>query len=841
MIQLTPHTPRSNGNTSRKRSTRMVSSLLLILAILTAVPAVQPAAVSAASTSAGTSAVKPAANPAAEAAAAKKAAIAVEAINAFDDPADSRDNLQAAITRGQAAVVLARALQLKPPSKPADLQGFADVPASAPAAGSIYALRAAGVIKGGTTGFKPAAQITREQLASLLSRAFALHDNGIQVKYADAAKIAKPHQADAVRMKQHFIVDGTAFGPKTAVTNEQFDLWLYRALQLDIRREGVLPIEHFIGQPSQFGFQVSPDGKQMAFLQPYNNRLNIFVKKLGEEEAVRVTSAKDHDIMGFAWANDSKLIYPQDSGGDENYHLYSINVDGTDNKDLTPFKNTRAILVDPLDELPDEILIGLNKRNPQFFDVYRLNIATGKLTLSAENPGNISGWLTDHQGKLRIAIASDGNVSSLLYRETEEQPFAPLLTTDLGDTFAPIMFTYDNKRLYAASNIGRDKSAIVEFDPAAKQTVKTVYEHAEVDVSSFLPSPKKQTIAAVVYETDKLQYHFFDTELEKQYKALQALLPGQSISFQNTERDGKVMIYAYDDKSMGTYYFYDLAANKLELIADVSPWMKKSEMGDQQPITFEARDGLKLNGYLTLPKGAEGADASKLPLVVNPHGGPWARDSWGYNPEVQLLANRGYAVLQVNFRGSTGYGKSFIEASAKQWGKAMQDDLTDGVEWLISKGIADPDRVAIYGASYGGYAALAGLAFTPDVYAAGVSYVGPSNLFTLLDSLPPYWESERAKFYSLVGDPVKDKALLEAASPLFRADDIKAPLFVAQGANDPRVKQAESDQIVEALQKRGVDVPYMLKQNEGHGFYNIENQLDFYRALEVFLHRQLME
>ncbi|WP_237690864.1 alpha/beta fold hydrolase [Paenibacillus caui] len=748
---------------------------------------------------------------------------------------DGTVSTDAPITRGQAAILIGRLLKL---DIPAGAAGFADVSADDPAAGAVNALKQHGIIKGGTRGFMPGEVLTKEQMASLFVRAFALNDNGILVRYTDQDAIAPYHQEDAVRLKQHFIEEGTAFEPKHQLTQAEFALALYRAAGLEVQGEDVIPLEDFIRQPAQIGFQVSPDGKRMAFMQPWNNRLNVFVKTFGEEKAVRVTSVTERNIAGFAWENDSQLIYAMDNGGNENYHIFSINIDGTGSKDLTPYDNTTAMLIDPLEEKTNEILVGLNKRDPRIFDVYRINTESGRADMVAENPGNITGWLTDHDGKIRVAVSSDGNVSSLLYRETEDKPFEPLLTTDLGDTFIPVMFTYDNKQLYAISDIGRDKTAIVQYDPASKQTVSTIFENADADVTSFIPSKEQQKIVAAVYETEKTHYAFFDPDMKKLYETIKGKVPGKDVIFKSVNEEGRVMFLAYSDKSMGTYYFYDAKNDKLEKIADTAPWIDESKMADMKPVTFEARDGLTLHGYLTLPKGK---DPKNLPLVVNPHGGPWARDSWGFNPEVQLLANRGYAVLQVNFRGSTGYGKAFLDAGNKQWGKAMQNDLTDGVQWLIKEGVADPKRVAIYGASYGGYATLAGLTFTPDLYAAGVSYVGPSNLFTLLDSLPAYWESERTKFYERVGDPVKDKALLEEISPLFHAEQIKAPLFVAQGANDPRVKQAESDQIVAALQKRGIDVPYMLKANEGHGFHNIENQLDFYRALEKFLHRHLME
>jgi dipeptidyl aminopeptidase/acylaminoacyl peptidase len=350
-------------------------------------------------------------------------------------------------------------------------------------------------------------------------------------------------------------------------------------------------------------------------------------------------------------------------------------------------------------------------------------------------------------------------------------------------------------------------------------------------------SKKREVITGVAFFTEKRDYHFLDDQRRELQETLEAQLPGYEVAVTSMNRDeDKTLVRTYSDKSLGAYYYYDLETKELQKLVDVSPWLSEDELSDMKPIEYTSRDGLTIPGYLTLPKGVE---PENLPAVVIVHGGPWARDYWGFNPEVQFLANRGYAVLQVNFRGSTGYGKEFWTASFKQWGKKMQDDVTDGVNWLIEQGMVDPERIGIYCGSYGGYATLAGLAFTPDLYACGVDYVGVSNMFTFLDSFPPYWELMRRMVYEMVGDPETDKDLLTEVSPFFHADQIKAPLFVAQGANDPRVKKAESDQIVEALKERGVDVEYMVKDNEGHGFYNEDNRFDFYGAMEKFLGKHL--
>jgi dipeptidyl aminopeptidase/acylaminoacyl peptidase len=358
-----------------------------------------------------------------------------------------------------------------------------------------------------------------------------------------------------------------------------------------------------------------------------------------------------------------------------------------------------------------------------------------------------------------------------------------------------------------------------------------------VDVSTLLKSKKRKVITGVVYITDKRHYHFFDEQRKQLQKELESRLPGYEVVVTSMNRnEDKAMVRTYSDKTLGSYYFYDLNTKELKKLVDVSPWLKEEYMADMKPIQYKARDGLIIHGYLTLPKGVE---PKNLPVVVNVHGGPWARDVWGFNPEVQFLANRGYAVLQVNYRGSTGYGKKFWELSFKQWGKTMQDDITDGVKWLIKQGIADPKRVAIYGGSYGGYATLAGLTFTPDLYCCGVDYVGVSNLFTFMNTIPPYWKPYLDMFHEMVGDPKKDSLLLAEASPVLHADQIKAPLFIAQGAHDPRVNKNESDQMVEALRKRGVEVEYMVKENEGHGFHNEENRFDFYGHMEKFLAKHL--
>lgn len=603
-----------------------------------------------------------------------------------------------------------------------------------------------------------------------------------------------------------------------------------------------IPLENFFKNPEKIDYQVSPDGTYFSFMAPYENRLNLFVQKIGSDTTIRITSETERDITASMWAGNNRILFIKDTGGDENYQLYGVNIDGSDLKSYTNFPNVRTTIIDPLRKIDSLVIIGMNKRNPQVFDPYRLNLNTGELTLLAENPGNIQGWMTDHDGKLRVANAIvDGVNNQILYRETEDQPFQPVLTTNFKETVSFAVFTPDNKMVYALTNIGRDKTALVLMDPKTCEEKEVLYMNDKYDISDLNYSEKKNRLTVVACEGHKdMIRHYFDKEEEEIRKKLEAQLPGYNVGVTSMGKDENIrMIYAGNDRTYGTYYLYNVKENKLTKVADIAPWIKEEEMCAMNPITYTSRDGLTIEGYLTLPKGYTMENAKNLPVVVNPHGGPWIRDSWGYNPEVQFLASRGYAVLQMNFRASTGYGRKFTELGYKQWGQTMQNDITDGVKWLIKEGIADPKRVAIYGASYGGYATLAGVTFTPDLYACAVDYVGVSNLLSFMNTIPPYWKPLLDMMHEMIGDPETDKEMMEKYSPVFHVDQIKAPLFIAQGANDPRVNKAESDQMVEALKKRGVEVEYMVKENEGHGFSNEENKFDFYRAMEKFLDKYL--
>jgi dipeptidyl aminopeptidase/acylaminoacyl peptidase len=604
-----------------------------------------------------------------------------------------------------------------------------------------------------------------------------------------------------------------------------------------------IPLEDFFKNPEQNSYQISPDGSYYSFMAPYENRMNIFVQKRGSDKIIQLTKETDRSVSGYFWPNNERILYLKDTGGDENFKLYGVNIDNTNPIAYTEFDGVRTQIIDDLPDLPNEVIIGLNKRNPQVFDPYRLNLETGDMEMLAENPGNIQGWMFDHNGKLRVAFAIvDGVNVSLLYRETESDEWESVLTTSFKDNVSPEFFTFDNKNVIGTSNLGRDKSVVVEFDIANGKEVKVLYENDDYDVSSVSYSKKRKVITSANYTSSKREKHFFDRQTKDLYKHLQKKLGDYEIAITGMNKNEDVyIIRTYSDRSLGAYYIYDLNTKDLEKITDVSPWINEDNMANVFPVTYQTRDGLIIHAYLTLPNGLTPKTAKKLPTIINPHGGPWARDGWGFNPEVQFLANRGYAVFQMNFRGSTGYGKKFWEASFKEWGLTMQDDITDGTNWLIEKGISNPDKIAIYGASYGGYATLMGMVKEPKLYAAGVDYVGVSNMFTFMQTIPPYWEPMLKMMYEMVGDPKTDSLLLRKVSPVFHVDKIIAPLFIAQGANDPRVNIDESDQIVEAMKKQGVFVEYMVKENEGHGFHNEENRFDFYRAMEAFLNKQVKE
>jgi len=613
----------------------------------------------------------------------------------------------------------------------------------------------------------------------------------------------------------------------------------------------LLDRELFFGNPEIAAAQISPDGRYIAFLKPWKETRNVWVKKTGEpySSARLVTADAKRPIPGFFWSRDSKyVLFVQDKDGDENYNVYAVDpssaaAEGQEAppaRNLTDAKGARAYIYAVPKADPDTIYVGLNDRDASWHDVYRVRISTGERTLVRQNTERIAGWEFDLKGSLRLAvrIADDGDTEVL---RVDEDGFKQVYTCTVFETCGPTRFHKDGKRVYMETNKGdADLVRLVLFDPATGAEVVVESDPmGKVDFGQAFFSNATDELVATAYEDERERVYFRDKAFEADHELLEEKLAGKEISFgSSTADDGVWFITASSDRDPGARYLFDRKTKKLTLEYTVRERIPREHMAAVKSIRYPSSDGLEIPAYLTLP---EGVPPKSLPLVVLPHGGPWARDSWGFDNLAQFLANRGYAVLQPNFRGSTGYGKKFLNAGNKQWGDRMQDDVTWGVKHLVAQGIADPKRVGIMGGSYGGYATLAGVAFTPDLYAAAVSIVGPSNLITLLESIPPYWEAGRIIFHERMGNPnePEGKKELERQSPLNSAQKIRTPLLVAQGANDPRVKKAESEQIVIALRDRGFPVEYILAPDEGHGFARPVNSMALFAAAEAFFAKHL--
>jgi dipeptidyl aminopeptidase/acylaminoacyl peptidase len=534
-----------------------------------------------------------------------------------------------------------------------------------------------------------------------------------------------------------------------------------------------------------------------------------------------------------------RVFYMQDVGGDENWHVYAVDLKTSVVRDLTPFKGIRAqqIMLDR--KHPNEMLVGLNLRDRSLFDIYRLDLTTGGLVLDTENPGDVLGWATDPDFRVRVAVAMNPQDGSqvLRVRDTDKAEWRDLITWPHNEQGGPVDFTADGKAIYVTTSLGSDTTRLAKVDLATGKELETLASDPRCDVGGVMMHPDNHTIEAVNFNYLKQEWKVMDKAVAKDFKVLAQVQEGQfQVSSRDNADDSWIVAYVTDTGPV-TWYAYDRKTAKATFLFDHRPELRDYTLAEMTPVIIKARDGRELVSYLTLPVGSDGKN---LPLVLNVHGGPWARDNWGLDMEAQWLANRGYAVLQVNFRGSTGFGKSFLHAGDGQWGVGdMQHDLTDAVQWAIGEGIADPMRVAIYGGSYGGYATLAGLAFTPDLYRCGVDIVGPSNIKTLLEAIPPYWAPMKKMFELRVGDVENDDEVNEKISPLFHVDKVKAPLLIAQGANDPRVNIRESNQMVAAMRASELEVGYIVYPDEGHGFARPENRLDFYGRSEEFLARHM--
>ncbi len=600
----------------------------------------------------------------------------------------------------------------------------------------------------------------------------------------------------------------------------------------------LIPLEVLLGNPEKAQPQISPDGKRMAYIAPVDGVLNVWVGDVGKDNYAPVTKDTDRGIRGYAWAyNNKHLVYIQDQGGDENWRVYSVDLDTGDISDLTPFENVQARIQSINKDFPDDLLIALNKDNAALHDVYHCDLNTGELKKIAENTSGFLAWVVDREMKVRgaVSMSMDGGMV-IQVRDTEDGEFRPLLEVGPDDmlTTGPVGFTADGKGMYLLNSTGRNTGQLTKMD-IATGAEEVIAADPECDVTGAIVHPDTREIQAVSFLRDRIDWQILDNSIQADFDAIAAL---QSGDFAVTDRDvaDKTWLVGFTlDDGPVKYYSLDRDTKEATFLFDHRPDLNDYSLVKMEPFAIKARDGLTLHGYITFPPG----ERKNLPTVLNVHGGPWGRDSWGFNPESQWFANRGYLSIQVNFRGSTGYGKEFVNAGDKEWGAKMHDDLLDTVNWAIEQGYSDPAKVAIFGGSYGGYAALVGATFTPDVFACAVDIVGPSNLKTLIETLPPYWQPQIIMFHNRVGNPETEEDFLWSRSPLSKVDNIKIPMLIAHGANDPRVKLSETEQIVDAMKAKGIEHQLMVFEDEGHGFAKPENRLKFYDVAEKFLAKHL--
>jgi dipeptidyl aminopeptidase/acylaminoacyl peptidase len=601
----------------------------------------------------------------------------------------------------------------------------------------------------------------------------------------------------------------------------------------------LIPRSVLFGNPAKASPQLSPDGTRMSFLAPVENVLNVWVGTVGRDDAKPVTNDRDRGVMHYFWSEDNRhLFYLQDKDGNENWRLHAVDLQTQTIRDLTPFDNVQVQVVDRNKHFPDELLIAMNKDNEQLHDVYHLDIPTGKLLLVAKNPGNVAGWVTDAELIVRGAVVAlpDGGLE-LQVCKSPDTDWTPTVRWDSADALnsGPVCFSKDGRTIYLkdSRNVNAARLVALDLETGASQVLA---QDPEYDVAGLMIHPDRYEIQAVEFVKARAEWSILDKSIEKDIAAIRGLHHGEFFLADRDSADEHWLVGFMADNGPVPYYAWDRKKQAATFLFDHKPALKEYTLALMEPVSFSSRDGLTIHGYISFPPDAE---QKNLPMVLNVHGGPWSRDTWGYDAEAQWLANRGYACLQVNFRGSTGYGKGFLNAGDREWGGKMHNDLVDAIHWAVDRGYADPKRIAIYGGSYGGYAALVGATFTPDLFSCAVAIVGPSNLITFIRSVPPYWSTFLAMLHQRVGNPDTEEAFLVSRSPLSRVNQIKIPMLIAQGANDPRVKQAESEQIVQAMRDKNIDHEYLLFPDEGHGFGKPENRIRFYAAAEKFLARHL--
>jgi dipeptidyl aminopeptidase/acylaminoacyl peptidase len=601
----------------------------------------------------------------------------------------------------------------------------------------------------------------------------------------------------------------------------------------------LIPGTVIFGNPERADPQISPLGDRLAYLAPVDGVLNVWVGTPGRDDFRPVTHDRDRGVRTYFWAFDGdNILYLQDVGGDENWRLHKVRLDTGRVEDLTPFDAAQVQVVERDRHRPHELILAINRDDPRFHDAYHLDLRTNELSLVAKNPGDVLGWLADAELRVRAAVASlpDGG-SELRLRDGTDGDWRALLRWSAEDALSssPLAFTLDGRALYMVDSRDANAARLAQLDLATGIS-EEIAADPHYDVSEVILHPDTRSVQMVAFTRARREWVVLDSAIREDVEAIAALGRGDLNLHSRSLDDARWIVELVADDGPVSYWSLDRATGNSEFLFHTRPDLAGYTLARMEPIAYTARDGLTIHGYLTVPPGAV---PERLPLVLAVHGGPWARDVWGYDPEAQWLANRGYACLQVNYRGSTGYGKDFLNAGDREWGGKMHDDLVDAVRWAIDLGVADPARIAIYGGSYGGYAALAGATFTPDVFRCAVDIVGPSNLITFIETIPPYWTSYLSMLHRRLGDPEKDRESLLGRSPLGHVDRIRIPLLIAQGANDPRVKQSESEQIVAILREKGIDHEYLLFPDEGHGFAKPENRLRFYAAAETFLAKHL--
>ncbi|QJD95649.1 S9 family peptidase [Mucilaginibacter robiniae] len=605
--------------------------------------------------------------------------------------------------------------------------------------------------------------------------------------------------------------------------------------------ERQIPVRDFFKTPEKSFFKISPDGKYVSYLKPYKDKQNLFIQSLADGKETMATSFSDYPVRDYFWTYNNQLVFVQDIITQDKFKMYALDVNTLHLRNLLNEAKVRMRLLNCSRNQPDIITITSNKRDSAKFDVYQLNIKTGNLKLYLQNPGNIIEWYPDDDGKIRLAKASDGVDETILYRATESGAFRPIIKNNFKNSVIPIVFTGKGANFYALSNVNRDKMAVVEINAENGKEVKTVYAGNKADILEVGYSSKKSCIEYAGWEDAKPHKFYLDTSAKRIYQDIKKHLNGGVIRFVGRDSaEKKFIIDTYTDRNPGTYYLYESNTGKLTELGNLNASINPDELCSMQPVAFKASDGMLINGYLTLPRGN---NKTNLPVVVMPHNGPynspWGRNNWGYSADVQFLANRGYAVFQVNYRGSTGYGKAFKSAGFKQVGGKIQDDITDGVKWLITRRTADPKRIAIFGGGFGGFSALYGVSFHPELYNCAIVQYGLINFFTYFKHGPPFFKPYLQMNYEMVGNPETDANQLRAISPVFHADKIKAPLLIFQGAKDPSANISELNQFVRELRNHGDSVTYVLKDNERTYFKNERNRMEMYAQIERFLNAHL--